>query len=130
MGFERRPIDALDLVIKMGKAALPLIRSNCKPQEMYEAMLDVIAAAPAVSVEQKWTPVSDPPKKSGRYLIYTTKYFVPDHIGDPDHIDGMEISGYHPQFGFLSDNGLHAKYWSYLPTEPKEVNTDGCNRNS
>lgn len=79
---------------------------------------------------QEWTPVSDPPKKSGRYLIYTTKYFIPDHVGDPDHVDGMEISGYHPLFGFLSDNGLHARYWSYLPTEPKEVTTDGCNRNS
>lgn len=73
---------------------------------------------------QEWKPVSDPPKKSGRYLIYTTKYFVPDHVGDPDHVDGMEISGYHPQFGFLSDNGLHAKYWSYLPTEPKEAPTN------
>lgn len=74
---------------------------------------------------QEWTPISDPPKKSGRYLIYTTKYFVPDHVGDPDHINGIEISGYHPHFGFLSDNGLHAKYWTYLPVDPKEVTQDG-----
>lgn len=122
MGFERRPIDALDLVVKMGKAALPLIRNNCKPQEMYEAMLDVIAAAPAVSVEQKWTPISDPPKKPGYYLCYF-KFEV-------EHDDTMCENYYYGKGRWLSE-GSKVTHWMPLPAPPKEVTpTNGSNRNS
>ena len=114
----------MNLVTKISKKVQPMLRIGCSARELYDAILGCLAEAPTIDYTQEWIPVSDPPRKSGRYLIYTTKYFIPDHVGDPDHIDGMEISGYHPQFGFLSDNGLHAKYYTYLPTEPEEVTTD------
>ena len=69
---------------------------------------------------QEWISVKDKlPEKDGQYLIFTTQYFTPDHIDEIDHIDGTEISGYSERFGFLSKNGLHAKYWREMPQPPK-----------
>ena len=69
---------------------------------------------------QEWISVDDRlPQKDGQYLIFTTQYFTPDHIDEIDHKDGIEISGYFKRFGFLSKNGLHAKYWCELPQPPK-----------
>ena len=69
---------------------------------------------------QEWIPVKDKiPEKDGQYLIFTTQYFTPDHIDEIDHKDGIEISGYSKRFGFLSKNGLHAKYWCEMPQPPK-----------
>ena len=69
---------------------------------------------------QEWVSVKDKlPEEDGQYLIFTTKYFTPDHIDEIDHIDGIEISGYSKRFGFLSKNGLYAKYWCEMPQPPK-----------
>ena len=69
---------------------------------------------------QEWISVKDKmPDKDGQYLIFTTKYFTPDHIDEIDHKDGIEISGYCKRYGFLSKNGLHAKYWRDIPQPPK-----------
>ena len=69
---------------------------------------------------QEWVSVKDKlPENDGQYLIFTTQYFTPDHIDEIDHIDGIEISGYSKRFGFLSKNGLHAKYWCEMPQPPK-----------
>ena len=69
---------------------------------------------------QEWISVNDRlPEKDGQYLIFTTKYFTPDHIDEIDHIDGTEISVYSKRFGFLSKNGIHAKYWRDVPQPPK-----------
>ena len=69
---------------------------------------------------QEWVSVKDKmPDKDGYYLIFTTKYFTPDHIDEIDHIDGIEISGYSKRFGFLSKNGLYAKSWCEMPQPPK-----------
>lgn len=124
MGFNRRPIDALDLVISMSKAALPLIRNNCKPQEMYEAMLDVIAAAPGVTM-QEWTPMSEPPKENGEYLCM----FLFSANGD--------CNKYMRKILFWEDNlwlekaGSFRSYtnrqvlcWMPLPDPPKGEKTD------
>ena len=68
----------------------------------------------------EWVSVKDKmPDKDGQYLIFTTQYFTPDHIYEIDHIDGIEISGYSKKFGFLSKNGLYAKYWCEMPQPPK-----------
>ena len=70
---------------------------------------------------QEWISVKDRlPEKDGYYLIFTTQYFTPDHIDEIDHKDGIEISGYCKRYGFLSKNGLHAKYWKDIPQPPKE----------
>lgn len=69
---------------------------------------------------QDWVSVKDKlPEKDGQYLIFTTQYFTPDHIDEIDHKDGIEISGYCKRYGFLSENGLHAKYWRDIPQPPK-----------
>ena len=69
---------------------------------------------------QEWVSVKDNlPEKDGQYLIFTTKYFAPDHIDEIDHKDGIEISGYSKRFGFLSKNGLYAKYWCEMTQPPK-----------
>ena len=69
---------------------------------------------------QEWISVDERlPEKDGQYLIFTTQYFTPDHIDEIDHKDGIEISGYSKRFGFLSKNGLYAKYWCEMPQPPK-----------
>ena len=69
---------------------------------------------------QEWISVDERlPGKDGQYLIFTTQYFTPDHIDEIDHKDGIEISGYCKRYGFLSKNGLHAKYWCEMPQPPK-----------
>ena len=69
----------------------------------------------------EWISVKDRlPEKDGQYLIYTTIYFVPDHTDECDHYDGIEISYYSTKYGFVSKNGLYAKYWMSLPEPPKE----------
>ena len=69
---------------------------------------------------QEWVSVKDRlPEKDGQYLIFTTQYFTPDHIDEIDHKDGIEISGYCKRYGFLSKNGIHAKYWRDIPQPPK-----------
>ena len=69
---------------------------------------------------QEWISVKDRlPDKDGQYLIFTTQYFTPDHIDEIDHKDGIEISGYYKGCGFLSANGIYAKYWCRLPQPPK-----------
>ena len=69
---------------------------------------------------QEWISVKDRlPEKDGQYLIFTTQYFTPDHIDEIDHIDVIEISGYIKRYGFLSKNGIHAKYWRDIPQPPK-----------
>ena len=69
---------------------------------------------------QEWISVKDKlPEKDGQYLIFTTQYFTPDHIDEIDHKDGIEISGYCKRYGFLSENGLHAKYWRDIPQPQK-----------
>ena len=74
----------------------------------------------AIETVQEWISVKDKlPEKDGQYLIFTTQYFTPDHIDEIDHKDGIEISGYCKRYGFLSENGLHAKYWRDIPQPPK-----------
>ena len=69
---------------------------------------------------QEWISVKDKlPEEDGQYLIFTTQYFTPDHIDEIDHKDGIEISGYCKRYGFLSENGIHAKYWRDIPQPPK-----------
>ena len=69
----------------------------------------------------EWISVEDRlPEKKGQYLIFTTIYFVPDHVGDEDHYDGIELSRFFPTYGFTSENGLYAKFWMPLPEPPTE----------
>ena len=58
------------------------------------------------------------PNHQQRCLIFTTIYFTPDHIDDCDHYDGIEISRYYEDLGFVSENGFGTKYWMPLPKPP------------
>lgn len=70
---------------------------------------------------QKWIPVTERlPEKEGQYLIWTTIYFVPDHVDECNHYDGMELAYYDPDFGFIGHAARNAKAWTYLPKQPKE----------
>lgn len=106
----------------------PLV-NGCPMWEEWQRAIDICdMALSALRAQQEqeskplngWISVKDRlPEKDGQYLIFTTKYFTPDHIDEIDHIDGTEISVYSKRFGFLSKNGLHAKYWCELPQPPK-----------
>ena len=92
---------------------------NWFPNNMAMMQLADYLIANGVTV-QEWISVKDKlPENDGQYLILTTQYFTPDHIDEIDHIDGIEISGYSKRFGFLSENGLYAKYWCEMPQPPK-----------
>lgn len=92
--------------------------SDITPPYGYENLADFMISN-GVTV-QEWISVKDKlPENDGQYLIFTTQYFTPDHIDEIDHIDGIEISGYSKRFGFLSKNGIYAKYWCEMPQPPK-----------
>ena len=85
-----------------------------------EVSIDALSMAISALEKTKWISVKDKmPEKDGQYLVFTTKYFTPDHIDEIDHKDGIEISSYSKRFGFLSKNGLHTKYWCEMPQPPK-----------
>ena len=98
-----------------------ILRNPIFPHKLVDP-IDAVAAYlidSGVTV-QEWISVKDRlPEKDGLYLIFTTQYFTPDHIDEIDHTDGIEISGYHNKYGFLSTNGTYAKYWCRLPQPPK-----------
>lgn len=92
--------------------------SDITPPYGYENLADFLISN-GVTVKE-WVSVDDRlPEKDGQYLIFTTQYFTPDHIDEIDHKDGIEISGYCKRYGFLSKNGIHAKYWRDVPQPPK-----------
>ena len=71
--------------------------------------------------ENRWIPVTERlPEKEGSYLIFATIYFTPDHVDECDHYDGITISWYHPEYGFMGDGGLFAKSWRPLPEPLRE----------
>ena len=100
---------------------IEILRKPIFPHELVdptEAVADYLLDS-GVTV-QEWVSVKDKlPEKDGQYLIFTTQYFTPDHIDEIDHKDGIEISGYCKRYGFLSKNGIHAKYWRDIPQPPK-----------
>ena len=93
-------------------------------KEAQEDICEALTMAITALREQernRWIPVTERmPDKEGAYLIFTTIYFTPDHVDECDHYDGITISGYHPEFGFMGNNGLFAKAWMTLPEPPKE----------
>ena len=100
---------------------IEILRKPIFPHELVdptEAVADYLLDS-GVTV-QEWISVDERlPEKDGQYLIFTTQYFTPDHIDEIDHKDGIEISGYCKRYGFLSENGIHAKYWRDIPQPPK-----------
>lgn len=71
-------------------------------------------------INNGWISVEDRlPENESLCLIVTTVYFTPDHTDDPDHYDSFEISAFHPDHGFISENGLNVKFWQPLPEPPK-----------
>lgn len=100
---------------------IEILRKPIFPHELVdptEAVADYLLDS-GVTV-QEWISVKDKlPENDGQYLIFTTQHFTPDHIDEIDHIDGIEISGYSKRFGFLSKNGIYAKYWCEMPQPPK-----------
>ena len=112
------------LVELLGNIYLPMMDGHNTigeyniPHKFKEKIADYLISN-GVTV-QEWISVKDKlPEKDGQYLIFTTQYFTPDHIDEIDHKDGIEISGYCKRYGFLSENGLHAKYWRDIPQPPK-----------
>lgn len=68
---------------------------------------------------REWISVKEKlPEDNQRCLIYTMIHFTPDHVDDADHFFGIEISKYTTDFGFLSTNGMYARYWMPLPEAP------------
>ena len=89
-------------------------------KQLKNAQITICKEEPSIALVQEWISVDERlPEKDGQYLIFTTQYFTPDHIDEIDHKDGIEISGYSKRFGFLSKNGLYAKYWCEMPQPPK-----------
>lgn len=70
--------------------------------------------------KQKWISVEERlPKHEQKCLIFTMIHFTPDHVDDVNYYFGIEISMYTTDFGFLSTNGMYARYWMPLPEPPQ-----------
>ena len=66
--------------------------------------------------EKHWHGPEDIPEK-GVYLVYAKKYYVPDHVDEPDHIMTLQLAYYDEKWGW-SVEGLI--WWMELPEPPKE----------
>ena len=96
----------------------PYMTIECQTEEDYlqlEKILDYWKNRP------QWISVKDRlPEANGTYLIFTRVHFTPDHVDEIDYYDGIEISVYSKEFGFMSKNGLFAKAWMSLPEPPED----------
>jgi hypothetical protein len=112
-----------------GEEAIRRIQSHMRnhhigeyPHIYIKEALDMAIDALREQEGNRWIPVTERmPEKEGSYLIFTTVYFTPDHVDECDHYDGITISGYHPEYGFMGNGGLFAKAWMPLPEPPKEA---------
>lgn len=97
--------------------------TECFGKTFYRPIIEGVAdhlIANGVTIN-RWIPVGERlPKKEGLYLIFTTIHFIPDHVDDCNHYDGIDICAYHPEWGFMGAHGLYAKAWMPLPDVPKE----------
>ncbi len=73
----------------------------------------------------KWKRVStNPPEDGQRCIIFTRIYVTPDHIDECNYREGMELTTYYKDIGFMSENGMDAKYWMPAPEEPCDANIE------
>lgn len=59
------------------------------------------------------------PDKEGQYLVVYIRYFVPDHVDDPDHMTDMGIGYYDTKYGWhVPCSNNQVSYWMPLPDYP------------
>lgn len=84
--------------------------------EMFGFMTNLVRAD---FFNREWISVKDRlPKHEERCLIFTKIHFVPDHVDECDYYEGVEISTFYQDI-FLSNNGMYATHWMYLPQPPE-----------
>lgn len=115
----KRLIDAMTLVTKISKRAMPLL-SGRSPQDVYNAILECIAEAPTVDMVCKsWVPVTEQlPEKGVRVLCIGKRGAM--FIGEPSHsisVSNGSVYCYVPN----ARAGREATHWMPLPEPPKEV---------
>lgn len=64
-----------------------------------------------------WHSQEETPPQKGIYLVYVKTYFIPDYIGDPDHVWMLQLAYYDEKIGWSIDK---VKWWIELPEPPKE----------
>ena len=57
--------------------------------------------------ESKWIPVTEEPKKSGKYLVTAVISFIPGHVDDPNTYEAVTMATY------LADAKGSNKWWGY-----------------
>ena len=80
---------------------------------LYDMIVDDIPTVYA------WHSQEEIPPQKGIYLVYVyaKMYFIPDHVGDPDHFWMLQLAYYDEKIGWLINE---VKWWTELPEPPKE----------
>ena len=116
---KKKQIEGLAKIIK--RSCNDVACSSCDYREQTNCfdLYDANQIYNAGYQRHEWISVNDElPKDNQKCLIYTMIHFTPDHVDDIDHFFGIEISKYTTDFGFLSTNGMYARYWMPLPEAP------------
>ena len=83
---------------------------------------DLIFAAIVVLELYKWHGVDERPPREGRYLVYGTTKFIPDHNDQPDAYWEIKIARWSNIHGWMNWwEGEKIKYWCELPDLPIEI---------
>ena len=111
-------LDALKRDLRMGYKCEECERDprDCQYGDKFNLIniCEMLDNAPAVYT---WHSPEDIPPQKGIYLVYAKKYFIPDHVDDPDHIWMLQLAYYDEKIGWSIDE---VKWWIELPEPPEE----------
>ena len=117
---KKTQIEELAGIIKRSCDGISCVYCDCKDQSDCECLYTAKQAYNTGYQRREWTSVEEhPPEDGQKCLIYTMIHFTPDHVDEVNHFFGIEISKYTTDFGFLSTNGMYARYWMPLPEAPQ-----------
>ena len=106
--------------IEQQKMIVESLSSLYSLQEFEEKAIDTV-----LNAMPHWIPVTEEPKKSGKYLVTAVIGFIPDHVDDPNTYEAVTTANYSADtrdpIKWWGNNVEKVLAWMPLPEPYKEV---------